>query len=382
MKLSTNFVTLALALTSATALAEPVHHRHAIRHAGHKHHMRRGVTRTEIIYHTVTVDENGVPWSTSTEGFKGAALATPSAVQKLKSEILSKATSTSTSEKSKPTKEPVKKPSGPTGVDAPFPDGEIDCNHFPEEYGAVAVEWVGYKKWTGIQETHVGGGAKPDCEEGCLCSYACPPGYSKSQWPEMQPASGESHGGLLCKNGKLYKTNSNSETLCEKGAGNVYVKNELSKAVPICRTDYPGSENMVVPLFSTPGSTLELTCPKTETAYKWRGGKTSAQYYVNPQGTALEDGCVWGKPNGGLGNWSPLNFGASTDGGVSYISVFQNQLNSEELNFNIRIEGTGKILGNCKYENGKFYGDGATADGCTSSLVSGEAFFVLYDRTD
>src|SRR5690606_20730202 len=160
--------------------------------------------------------------------FKAAALATPSPVKKQKSEPSSSSaepTSTSSSEESKPTKEPVKKPSGPTGIDAPFPDGEIDCDHFPEEYGAVPVEWVGYNKWTGIQETHVGGGAKPDCEEGALCSYACPPGYSKSQWPEIQPLSGESHGGLLCKGGKLYKTNNNSETLCEKGAGNVYVKN-------------------------------------------------------------------------------------------------------------------------------------------------------------
>jgi len=380
MKLSTNYVALAVFLSaSASALAEPIHHRRA-----HHHHQRRGVTRTETVTHTVTVDEAGIPWTPSTEEFKVASVATPSPVRKQKED--KKETEapepTTTSEPIlKPTKEPViKKPLGPAGIRAPFPDGEIDCDHFPEEYGAIPVEWVGYNKWTGIQETHTGGGAKPDCEEGALCSYACPPGYSKSQWPEIQPASGESHGGLLCKDGKLYRTNSNSEVLCEKGAGNVYVRNKLNKAVPICRTDYPGSENMVVPLYSTPGSTLELTCPKTESAYKWRGGKTSAQYYVNPQGTSLEDGCVWGDPNGDLGNWSPINFGASTDNGIAYLGMFQNQLNPRPLNFNVRIVGGpgSKVLGNCKYEDGKFQGDGATADGCTSSLVSGEAFYELY----
>lgn len=382
MKLSSNFIALAVLLsTSASALAEPVH-RHAIRGVGHKHHQRRGLVRTETVYHTVIVDENGVPWNPSTEDIK--ALATPSPVQKQKEDKTkpssSSAEPTSTAEEPKKTKESKPpKSGGATGIDAPFPDGEIDCSHFPEEYGAVPVEWVGYRKWTGIQETHVGGGAKPDCVEGALCSYACPPGYSKGQWPDFQPASGESHGGLLCKGGKLYKTNSNVDTLCQKGFGNVYVKNELEKSVPICRTDYPGSENMVVPLFSTPGSVIELTCPIAATAYKWQGKTTSAQYYVNPQGTPLEDGCIWGKPNGGLGNWSPMIFGAGYQDGIAWLSIAQNQLNSSPLNFNVKIEGSGgELLGNCKYENGKFYGDGATADGCTSSLKSGEAYFVLY----
>ena len=75
-----------------------------------------------------------------------------------------------------------------------------------------------------------------------MCSYACPPGYQKSQWPAEQGSTGQSVGGLFCnENNKLVKTNPDlSKTLCIKGTGAVKVVNKLSTNAAFCRTDYPG----------------------------------------------------------------------------------------------------------------------------------------------
>lgn len=125
-----------------------------------------------------------------------------------------------------------------TGKD--FPDGKLDCNAFPSEYGAIPLTWVTLEGWSGIQVNGGNGDAVGKCVEGALCSYACPAGYSKSQWPEDQPASGESHGGLLCKGGKLHLTRPDYHQLCQAGQTGVKVKNQLKQMVSICRTDYPG----------------------------------------------------------------------------------------------------------------------------------------------
>ena len=75
-----------------------------------------------------------------------------------------------------------------------------------------------------------------------MCSYACPAGYQKSQWPEAQGASAQSVGGLMCgTDGKLHLTNPGlSKKLCIEGTGLVNVQNNLNKNAAICRTDYPG----------------------------------------------------------------------------------------------------------------------------------------------
>lgn len=138
-----------------------------------------------------------------------------------------------------------------TGLDSEFPSGEVSCDTFPSQYGAMAVSYLGNGGWTGIQspESTAAGFANiltkvaGTCSEGDYCSYACPPGYQKSQWPETQGATGQSVGGLLCKNGKLQLTNpSLSKSLCMKGASqvNVQVKNTMSEIASVCRTDYPG----------------------------------------------------------------------------------------------------------------------------------------------
>lgn len=144
-----------------------------------------------------------------------------------------------------------------SGVNTPFPDGQIDCSHFPSDYGAIPVNWIGLGGWSSVQQpgSSSGGGFSNIvgittaqcnngvcCLEGAYCSYACPPGSQKFQWPSEQGATGQSVGGLLCKGGKLYKTNSASGTLCGPGTDKVSVQvvNKLSQNVAICRTDYPG----------------------------------------------------------------------------------------------------------------------------------------------
>ena len=139
------------------------------------------------------------------------------------------------------------------GLDRSFPDNEIDCSDFPSDYGAVEIPWMKIGGWAGIQyvtiegdkvtniDTAVPGGK--NCTAGAMCSYACPPGYQKSQWPSTQGSTGQSVGGLQCnENGKLCLTNKElSDTLCIKGTGATSVHNTMSKNAAICRTDYPGT---------------------------------------------------------------------------------------------------------------------------------------------
>lgn len=140
-----------------------------------------------------------------------------------------------------------------TGLNAVFPDGKLSCSDFPSKYGALAIPWMNLGGWSGIQApgSHAGGvidnimtkTSGGSCSEGDYCSYACPPGYQKSQWPSSQGATGQSVGGLLCQGGKLHLTNPGlSKSICIKGAEqvNVQVKNTMSQVASVCRTDYPG----------------------------------------------------------------------------------------------------------------------------------------------
>ena len=138
------------------------------------------------------------------------------------------------------------------GLELEFPDGEIDCSVFPSEYGPIEVEWANLGGWAGIQYVTVEGEsvthivtAVPGgrgCIPGAMCSYACPPGYQKSQWPSTQGSTGQSVGGIQCNSdGKLSLTNPGlSKSLCIKGTGATTVQNKLSYNAAICRTDYPG----------------------------------------------------------------------------------------------------------------------------------------------
>lgn len=138
------------------------------------------------------------------------------------------------------------------GLDLEFPDGTIDCSTFPSEYGPIEVEWANLGGWAGIQYVTIEGDSVTQivtavpggkgCIPGAMCSYACPPGYQKSQWPSTQGSTGQSVGGIQCNSaGKLSLTNPGlSKTLCMKGTGATTVQNKLSNNAAICRTDYPG----------------------------------------------------------------------------------------------------------------------------------------------
>lgn len=272
-----------------------------------------------------------------------------------------------------------------TGVDEDFPDGELDCSHFPEDYGAIPVDWMGLGGWTGIQQPggFMGGFANiktaltgESCTEGAYCSYACPAGYQKSQWPSDQGATGQSIGGVHCKGGKLHLTNTAmSSKLCMSGTDKVEVKveNKLGQNVAVCRTDYPGTEGETVPLNTMPGKTYPLTCPDADNYYNWRGGKTSAQYYVNPAGVAMKDACQWGSDANPWGNFAPMNLGVGFSNGRAWLSIFQNSPTTDaKLEFSVELKGD-DMSGSCKYSNGQYCSD----TGCSSTTGCTVSYLVL-----
>lgn len=201
---------------------------------------------------------------------------------------------------------------------------------------------------------------------------------SKTQWPSQQPSDGRSVGGLECRNGYLYRTNSDSEYLCEWGQDSAYAVNNKGQDIAMCRTDYPGSENMVIPTVVGAGSSQPVSVVKEDSYYKWGGKKTSAQYYVNNAGVGVEDGCVWGTDGSGVGNWAPVVLGSGYTDGKTYLSIIPNPNNSDAPNFNVKIEAAdgASVSGECKYEDGKYSGSGS--DGCTVTVTSGTANFVFY----
>lgn len=268
--------------------------------------------------------------------------------------------------------------SGAKGLNAEFPDGEIDCSEFPSDYGAVALDYLGLGGYSGIQYvtflddlisdivTAVTG---DECHGGAMCSYACPPGYQKSQWPTTQGKTGQSVGGLQCKLGKLYRTNKDHKQLCIPGVGGVHIKNKMSDNVAVCRTDYPGTESETVPLSASPGITHDLTCPNGDDYFFWEGKATSAQYYVNPKGVSTEKGCQWGDGSEPIGNWAPINLGVGYTKNGKFLSIFPNAPTTDEtLDFNIKLEGD-NLSDECRYEKGKFYDSNGLISGNSGCTV-------------
>lgn len=313
---------------------------------------------------TTSTTPTPTPTSTTEEAAKPTTTAAPAA-----------ATSSSSSTGS----------SSGSGVDKEFPSGEIPCSTFPSEYGAVAAEWLGLGGWTGVQmvpgftglaaaaisyiETAISGTSEA-CTADSFCSYACPAGYQKSQWPSAQGSTGQSIGGLYCNsNGMLELSRTAYSTLCQEGAGGVNIENTLSQNVPVCRTDYPGTESETIALNVAAGATDPLCNPDASTYYTWEGAATSAQYYINPAGTAVSDACVWGSSGSNTGNWAPVNVGVGKNAdGETFISIFQNAPTNPtgKLNFNIDIEGD--VSGSCSYKNGVYYNNGVeSSTGCTVS---------------
>lgn len=275
---------------------------------------------------------------------------------------------------------------GSGDVNTPFPSGKVKCSEFPSKYGALSLDWLNFGGWSGLQfvpdftegalsiKSIITGIDGDTCSEGCMCSYACPAGYQKTQWPKAQGSTKESIGGLYCNNeGYLELTRPEFDTLCDAGVGGVSIQNDLDDVVSTCRTDYPGTENMVIPAIASPGDSVDLCNPDQENYYVWDGMSTSAQYYVNPKGFGKEDACVWKSGMGPekAGNWAPVvaGVGRASDG-ITYLSIFQNRPTSNaKLDFNIEITGDVTTTTKCSYINGKWSGGGS--DGCTTGMKPG-----------
>jgi hypothetical protein len=291
----------------------------------------------------------------------------------------SAASSTSSAASSKSSKTS----SGGTGVTAEFPSGEIDCGTFPSDYGAVPLDYLGLGGYSGIQYVTIADAVISEivtavtgdsCTSGAMCSYACPAGYQKSQWPTTQGATGQSIGGLECKNGKLHLTNTEHKTLCIEGTGGVNVRNQLGEQVAVCRTDYPGTESETIPLSALAGEEHPLTCPNGATYFKWEGKITSAQYYVNNKGVSAEKGCQWGDGSEPIGNWAPMNLGVGYSAGSTWLSMFKNEpTTSANLDFKIKLVGD-DLSDNCRYDGaGNFYNNAGlitSGNGCTVSFYT------------
>ncbi|CCE62462.1 hypothetical protein TPHA_0C03090 [Tetrapisispora phaffii CBS 4417] len=371
-------------------------------------HQHKRAVAVEYVYETVTVDENGntiaaasantwvaststlSPTSTqaaaTTSSTQAAATISSTQAAAVTTSSTQAAATTSSTQAAASTQAASSGSSSSNGIagdlsdfsgpNEKFQDGTIACSDFPSGQGVIALDWLGFGGYSGIQNPSDGstGGS---CREGTYCSYACQPGMSKTQWPSSQPASGESLGGLYCKGGYLYRTNTDTDYLCEWGVQMADVVSEISDSVAICRTDYPGTENMVIPLVVDAGSTKPLTVVDEDSYYTWEGLKTSAQYYVNNAGVSVEDGCIWGTDGSGVGNWAPLNFGAGYTNGIAYLSLIPNPNNKSAANFNVKIvaaEGA-TVNGDCYYENGSYSGG---SDGCTVAVTNGKAQFVFY----
>ncbi|AAS52242.1 ADR322Wp [Eremothecium gossypii ATCC 10895] len=257
-----------------------------------------------------------------------------------------------------------------------FVDGSVSCDEFPVGQGVVDLSWVGLGGWASVMD--MDGSTAEGCKDGFYCSYACQAGMSKTQWPSSQPGDGRSVGGLYCKDGKLHRSNPGADYLCQWDVDSAAAVNKVGQPIAMCRTDYPASENMVVPTVLEPGSSKPVSVVDANNYYMWQGKKTSTQYYVNNAGVSVEDGCVWGENGSGIGNWAPVVLGAGYDNGISYLSIIPNPNNKVPPNYNVRIVASpgSKVIGDCKYENGVYNGEGT--DGCTVSVLSGTANFEFY----
>ena len=292
------------------------------------------------------------------------------------------------------------------GIDEDFPNGQLSCDQFPSQYGAKAVPWMNLGGWAGIQSPGSGfpglnrgaisdistqvGSACTDgncCTAGSFCSYACPAGYLKSQWPTgNQGSTGQSVGGVYCNpsDNKLYLTNPGlSSKLCIAGATevNVNIASGLNDDVAVCRTDYPGTENMVIPTAAMAGSgsneTTPLACVSGSSYYHWQGAgdnanmATSGQYYVNPTKYSVSQGCWWNEAGTPAGNYAPIILGVGVDAnskGWFAIQANSQKPDSAELDFGIRVESDDGV-NFCEYrpDQGFTSVSGTNSQGCTVS---------------
>lgn len=125
-----------------------------------------------------------------------------------------------------------------------------------------------------------------------------------------------------------------------------------------------------------PESTSPLTCPDANNYFQWDGLPTSAQYYINNQGIAVHDACMWGTDGSDMGNWAPSFLGVGQDVyGKTWLSISSTAQNNPSsyspLNYTVTIQGD--TSGNCRVSNGKYCSgdnyDDCNDHGCTVSTT-------------
>ena len=105
-----------------------------------------------------------------------------------------------------------------------------------------------------------------------------------------------------------------------------------------------GNEGETIPLDTTSGNTFPLTVPDESSYYKHNNDPTSAQYYVNLAGVAVQHACNWSSDGTDIGNWAPVTIGAGRDtSGATWLSIMTTQQNNptdyKPLNYNIELSG-------------------------------------------
>jgi SUN family beta-glucosidase len=240
---------LSLIAVATVAMAAPLEgHRH------HKHDLHKRDVVTKVVYvngqgQTITPSASAAPTeaasSTVATIVSSSAAAAASSSGSPASQAGSSETSSSTGSSSGGSGGISGDLSAFSGPNNKFEDGVHKCSLLPTGQGVISVDWISGLNggWTSIMNEN--GDTSSTCQDGYYCSYACQAGMSKTQWPSEQPSNGISVGGLYCKNGYLYKTNSDSDYLCSWGEQTATFVSEISKDVAICRTDYPEHSNLV-----------------------------------------------------------------------------------------------------------------------------------------
>ena len=74
------------------------------------------------------------------------------------------------------------------------------------------------------------------------------------------------------------------------------------------------------------------------------GSETTAEYYVNLQGTPVSSACNWSSDGSHEGNWAPIVFGVGTDtSGKTWLSIMTTQQNKptsyQALDYTVELKG-------------------------------------------
>lgn len=106
-----------------------------------------------------------------------------------------------------------------------------------------------------------------------------------------------------------------------------------------------------------------LTCPDASKYYQHLNMATTAEYYVNMKGIAVDQACTWSSDGSNRGNWAPAVFGVGMDeGGHTWLSIQStiqnNPSNYKDLDFTVELQGD--FGGSkCFYTNGHYCTSGS-----------------------